>query len=74
MMLKKARKPINSNMAFNFEDHKKIEAFVALLAQIDKRISATGKETKKTKMKKAKDTLFGQSAEKARKNAGPSFS
>ena len=60
MMLKKAhaankimaRKAVIKNMAFNFEDHKKIEAFVALLAQIDKRITATGKETKKTKMKK----------------------
>jgi hypothetical protein len=54
-MIKNSKK---IKVVLHFDDHKKIEAFVALLAQIDKRAAAAKreiKETKRTKFKKIKD-------------------
>lgn len=49
-----------ANHVLNSNDNRKFSAFVALLVQIDRRISAPGKETNKAKLRKAKDALLGQ--------------
>lgn len=49
-----------ANPVLNINDRKKFSAFVALLVQIDRRINASGKETNKAKLRKAKDALLGQ--------------
>lgn len=54
------RNPISIKIALLLDDHRKLEAFVALLAQIDKRNRANGKETKLRDPTKAKDALLGQ--------------
>lgn len=64
------RNPISIKIALPLDDHRKLETFVALLAQIDKRNSpstprlrrtrANGKETKSRDPTKAKDALLGQ--------------
>lgn len=54
------RNPISIKIALPLDDHRKLEAFVALLAQIDKRNKAHGKETKSRDPTKAKDALLGQ--------------
>ena len=54
------RNPMTIKIALPLDDHRKLEAFVALLAQIDKRSKANGKETKSRDPTKAKDALLGQ--------------
>lgn len=57
------RNPMTIKIALPLDDHRKLEAFVALLAQIDKRNKANkanGKETKSRDPTKAKDALLGQ--------------
>lgn len=54
-----ARKNSTIKIAMPLDDHRKLEAFVALLAQIDKRNKASCKETKSKKVK-SKDALIGQ--------------
>jgi hypothetical protein len=53
------RNPMTIKIALPLDDHRKLEAFVALLAQIDKRNKATCKETKSNKVK-SKDAPLGQ--------------
>ena len=62
MLLRNRRAVVRppANPVLNNNDRKKFSAFVALLVQIDRRISATGKETNKVKLRKAKDALIGQ--------------
>lgn len=48
------RKPVKFSVVLNFDDHKKLEAFVALLAQIDKRARATNPKMKKVTFKNTK--------------------
>lgn len=64
--------PMTMKMALPLDDHRKLEAFVALLAQIDKRNRANGKETKSRDPTKAKDALLGQYRKGSLKH-GPIF-
>lgn len=66
------RNPISIKIALPLDDHRKLEAFVALLAQIDKRNRANGKETKSRDPTKAKDALLGQYRKGSLKD-GPIF-
>lgn len=66
------RNPISIKIALPLDDHRKLEAFVALLAQIDKRNRANGKETKSRDPTKAKDALLGQ-YRKGSPTSGPYF-
>jgi len=52
------RNPMTIKIALPLDDHRKLEAFVALLAQIDKRNKTSCKETKSKKVK-SKDALTG---------------
>lgn len=74
MLLRNRRAAIRppANPVLNNNDRKKFSAFVALLVQIDRRISATGKETNKAKLRKAKDALIGQ-YKKGSQPRGPVF-
>ncbi len=54
------RNPISIKIALPLDDHRKLEVFVALLAQIDKRNRASSKETKTRDPTKTKDALLGQ--------------
>lgn len=62
MMLRNRRAAIRppANPVLNINDRRKFSAFIALLVQIDKRISASGKAPNKAKLRKAKDALLGQ--------------
>ncbi len=62
MMLRNKRAVVRppANPVLNINDRKKFSAFVALLIQIDKRISVNDKKTNKPKLRKAKDALLGQ--------------
>lgn len=53
------RNSMTIKIALPLDDHRKLEAFVALLAQIDKRNKVSCKETKSKKVK-SKDALLGQ--------------
>lgn len=64
------RIPARINVAMPLDDRKKVEVFVALLAQIDRRINASGKKTSKAKLRKAKDALTGQ-YKKGSRSFGP---
>jgi hypothetical protein len=57
---KRAVVRVKVNPVLNSNDRKKFSAFVALLVQIDKRISTSCKTTNKAKLRKAKDALLGQ--------------
>ncbi len=54
------RNPMTIKIALPLDDHRKLEAFVALLAQIDKRNKANGKDTKSRDPTKAKDAFLRQ--------------
>ena len=44
------RNPMTIKISLPLDDHRKLEAFVALLAQIDKRNKASCKETKSKRL------------------------
>ena len=66
------RNPMTIEIALPLDDHRKLGAFVALLAQIDKRNRANSKETKSRDPTKAKDALLGQ-YRKGSFKYGPTF-
>jgi hypothetical protein len=66
------RNPVTMKIALPLDDHRKLEAFVALLAQIDKRNRANSKEIKSRDPTKAKDALLGQ-YRKGSLKYGPTF-
>ena len=53
------RNPMTIKIALPLDDHRKLEAFVALFAQIDKRNKCLWQRNQKSKTK-AKDALVGQ--------------
>lgn len=65
-----ARKNRTIKIALPMDDHRKLEAFVALLAEIDKRNKSSCTETKSKKVK-SKDPLTGQYRKGSQLLSGP---